>query len=197
MKPRDVTPELLEKAQRGDRSAQAALLREIGPQVSSLIRRLGHRRDADDQRHDIFLHLLAVLPKYDLHGPAQFSTWVFTVAYRWLLMQQRKPRPVLTALDGGLAETLSAEGADASAYAEGRQLSALLDDALLKLPEEPRRVFVLSQLHHVSMEDIALGENIPVGTVKSRLHRARALLVLHLGPALDRAPSPGGRRATT
>jgi len=183
---------VLARAQRGDRSAQAAFLRDVGPSVGSLVRRLGERKDVEDQLHEVFAHLLTVLPRFDPQGPAQLSTWVFTVTHRWLLMQKRRAAPVLVALEGGLV----ASGADAAEYTLGRQLNALLELELQRLPAEQRRVFVLTQLHQQSLEAVAEVEGVPLGTIKSRLHRARAELVLRLGPALDRPQKGGGRAAS-
>lgn len=169
-------------------------MREVGPSVASLIHRLGARRDVEDQLQEIFAHLLEVLPRFDPRGPAQLSTWVFTVTHRWLLMQRRKATLTLVPIDGGL--TKAAPGADAVEHVANRELHALLEAELSKLPDELRRVFVLTQLHQQPLEAVAQAEGVPLGTVKSRLHRARAQLVLKLGPALDRAPSGGGRVAS-
>ncbi len=186
---------LLARAQQGDSTAQAVFLHEVGPSVAALIRRLGSRRDAEDQLHEIFAHLLQVLPRFDPLGPAQLSTWVFTVAHRWLLMQKRKFSPVLVPLDGGLSQPSPA--ADATAYVEGRQLSALLEAELARLPEDQRRTFVLTQLHQQPLEEVAAAEGVALGTVKSRLHRARAQLVLRMGAALDRPSQKGGGRVAS
>ncbi len=170
--------------------AQAEFLRAIGPTVGALIYRLGSRRDAEDQLHEVFAHLLAVLPRFDPSGPAHLTTWIFTVTHRWLLMQKRKASLVLVPLEGG-------PGPDAQTTAEGKQLEALLEAELQRLPEDQRRTFVLSQLHHQPMEEIALAEGVALGTVKSRLHRARAQLVIRMGAALDRVPHKGGGRVAS
>lgn len=178
------------QAQRGVAEAQAALLREVGGLVASLIRRLGDRRDAEDQLHDVFVHLLEVLPRFDPDGPAQLSTWVFTVTQRWLLMQRRKPVPALVALEGGLS--VPSPHRDADDYVQGRQVLALLEAELQRLPDEQRRAFVLTQLHAQPLQAVADAEGVPLATLKTRLHRARAQLVLTLGPLLERATSLPG-----
>lgn len=191
-----MSPEQLQRAQRGEADAREAFLREVGPAVASLVRRLGDRRDVQDQLHDVFMHLLDVLPRFDPRGPAQLSTWVFTVAHRWLLMQRRKPTPTLVPLEGGLSKPSAS--ADAADYVAGRELQALLEAELTRLPDEQRRAFVLTQLHHQPLEEVAQAEGVPLGTIKSRLHRARAQLVARLGPALDRTPAqPGGGRVAS
>lgn len=154
----------------------------MGPHVAGLLRRLGNRAEKDDELQALFEHLLKVLPKFDPEGPAQLSTWVFTVSHRWLLMQKRKRGLTWVPLDEARpVESTSVRG---DAYTHERQLQALLEVAVQKLSEEQRRVFVLAQCHHQPLEAIAEAEGVPLGTVKSRLHRARAELLLNLRPAL-------------
>ncbi|MFZ5442027.1 MAG: RNA polymerase sigma factor [Myxococcota bacterium] len=181
------------QAQRGDAGAQAALLRNLGGLVGALVRRLGARHELEDQLHDVFVHLLEALPQFDVDGPAKLSTWAFTVTQRWLLMQRRRAAPNLVALDGGLS--VPSEERDATEHVQGRQLLALLEAELARLPEEQRRAFVSTQLHAQPLPVVADVEGVPLATLKTRLHRARATLVLRLGPLLERATHEGGRHA--
>lgn len=178
-----MSPHVLKAAQGGDRAAQAELLRALGPQLALVVRRLGFAHEKDDVLHELFVHLLAVLPRFKVDGPAKLSTWAYTVAHRFLLMRRRVKAPVLVPLEGGLSVADSALGPEA--HARGAELSRRLERALGGLPDEQRRAFVLSQLHEVPLEEVARVEEVPVGTVKSRIHRARAALVLSLGAALD------------
>jgi RNA polymerase sigma-70 factor (ECF subfamily) len=180
-------------AQRGDLAAQRSVLESVGPLLASLVRRLGDRREAADQLQALFAHLLSVLPRFEPDGPASFSTWTYTVAHRWLLKARQGRQLTLFPLDGGL----SSPQLDPEAAAQGAQLSARLEAALTELPAEQRRVFVLAQLHGHALEAVAAAEQVPLGTVKSRLHRARAALVLRLGAFLDErggAHGAAGRR---
>jgi RNA polymerase sigma-70 factor (ECF subfamily) len=181
------------RAQRGDVEAQALVLREVGGVVASLVRRLGERSQADDLLHDVLAHLLEVLPKFDPQGRAQLTSWAFTVAQRWLLMHRRRRALQVVPLDGAL--DVADEGADALQSVAENELAALLDAELRALPEEQRRAFTLTQLRGLSLEEAARAEAVPLPTLKTRLHRARAVLVLRLGPALDRPARPGGARA--
>lgn len=178
--------DLLRRAQRGVPEARAALVRDVGPLLASVVRRLGARDDAEDQVQAIFAHVFAVLSQFDPAGPAQFTTWVYTVAHRWLLMQHRRARPEVVELER--AFELVDPGPSPEDTAAARQLSERLERAIRALPDPYRRVFVLAQLHQQPHDAIAAVEGIPVGTVKSRLHRARAELVVHLGDALDDVP---------
>jgi RNA polymerase sigma-70 factor (ECF subfamily) len=180
----------LARAVAGAPDAQAAFLREVGPQVASLVRRLGSTGQREDELHEIFAHLLQALPRFKTEGPAKVTTWAFTVAHRFLLMKRRKVNPALVALEGGLTVPDPTAGPEESAHSH--QLVGRLEAALAHLSPEQRRAFVLTQLHHQSLEAVAEVEGVPVGTIKSRVHRAKAELVVLMGDALDRAP--GGSR---
>ena len=134
-------------------------------------------------------HLLSVLDRFEPAGPAQFSTWMTTVATRWLLMEARKRRPTTVDVD---EVALSAPlHLDPAHRAETHQFHAQLEQALATLPLPQRRAFVLSAIEGLTLPEIADCEGVPVGTIKSRLSRARMALVMTLGPALDRLPSGG------
>lgn len=180
----------LSRAVAGAPDAQAEVLREVGPHVASLVRRLGEPGQRDDDTHEIFAHLLHVLPRFKPDGAAKLTTWAFTVAHRFLLMRRRRPRAPLVALEGGLSVPDPKAGPDEAAH--GRQLAGRFEAALARLSAEQRRAFVLTQLHHQSLEAVAEVEGVAVGTIKSRVHRARAELVLALGDALDRPGGEGG-----
>lgn len=195
MAPVHVDRKTLTQAQAGDTRAQEALLHELGPVLASLVYRLGARREAEDQLQAILAHLLAVLPRFDPEGPAQLSTWAFSVAQRWLLMEKRRVMPALVPIDGGLQVPSPERGVHE--HAEDAQLMALVRAELIRLPPEQRRVFELTQLAGQSITELALLDGVPVATLKTRLHRARAQLVARLGPLLGRASRPGGPRAAS
>jgi RNA polymerase sigma-70 factor (ECF subfamily) len=182
------------RAQRGDPRAQAAFLRAVGPSVRALLRRLRFGGEIEDDVQEVYTKLLDVLPRFRLDGPARPQTWVYTVVHRWVMERHRKRRLHLVPLEGGLEVADAAPGPDDRASAQQRQ--GLLEDALSRLSDEHRRVIVFTQLHQQPLEEFAQVEGIPLGTVKSRLHRARAELVAALGPALD-PPEEGGLRALT
>jgi RNA polymerase sigma-70 factor (ECF subfamily) len=102
---------------------------------------------------------------------------------------RKKRHLVLVPLEDGLE--VPDERPRADAHAERRELGAALVSAIARLPEAQRRVFVLAQVHAQPLEAIAEVEGVPVGTVKSRLHRARATLAALLLGA-GQAPAQGG-----
>jgi RNA polymerase sigma-70 factor (ECF subfamily) len=182
------------RAQRGDTHAQAAFLRAVGPSVRALLRRLHFGNETEDEVQEVYAKLLDVLPRFRLDGPARPQTWVYAVVHRWVLERQRKRRLYLVPLDKSLDVADPAPGPDERASTRQRQ--RLFEEALSRLSEEHRRVIVFTQLHQQPLDEFAEVEGIPLGTVKSRLHRARAELAAALGPALD-PPQEGGLRAFT
>jgi RNA polymerase sigma-70 factor, ECF subfamily len=181
----------LARAQEGDRTAQTAFLRRYAGPLRSLVRRLGRAADLEDQLQELFLTLLRALPRFVPEGRARLTTWVFAVAHRQLIAGRRKARLTLVPMEECAAVPDAGPALDV--LLGNKRLGVALEEAPAKLPPAHRRVFVLTQLHHQPMESVAEVEGVPLGTVKSGLHRARAELVVLLGPALD-VPE-GGRHA--
>ncbi len=181
----------VQSARRGDRAAQDAFLRRYAGPLHALLRRSGIP-NADDAVQELLAKLLAVLPRFDPAGAAMLTTWVFTVAHRWLLDQRKRRYLSLVPLEQALAIADPRPGADR--LLEQKQMTEALEGAIARLPDEQRRVFLLAQVHQQPMEALSRIEGVPVGTIKSRLHRARAQLVALLGPALRKVE--GGSHAS-
>jgi RNA polymerase sigma-70 factor, ECF subfamily len=169
----DVT---LRRAQQGDHGAWRVLVDQFSPRVHALIWRLlagraQHR--APDLTQETFVRVLRALPKFDVHGSATLSTWILTIATRLTLNELR--RPELAALDH---EPASAERADASS--ERKRLGDAIAVGVAALPDAQRAVLVLREYHELDYTDIASVLELDVGTVKSRLSRARETLREHL-----------------
>lgn len=175
----------IKRAQGGDAQAQAEILRQHARALRHLVTRLGPReRDPEDQMQDLYEKILAALPRFRIAGPARLGTWIHAVAHHWLISQRRKPALRAVPLEEEAMAVVDARPLPDRAF-EASQLRAALDEAIHRLPEAQRRVYVLAQLHEQPLEEIAAVEGVPIGTVKSRLHRAKAELVVLLGEALD------------
>jgi RNA polymerase sigma-70 factor (ECF subfamily) len=172
----------VQRAQGGDRSAQETFLRRYAGPLHALIRRSGVPGDADDLAHDLLSRLMLALPQFRLDGAATLSTWVFTIAQRFVIDVSRKRHLQLAPIEAGAQVADERPGADT--LLERAELQVRLEAALQTLPIDQRRVFVLAQVHQRPLAEIAEVEGVPVGTVKSRLHRARAALVATLSPQL-------------
>lgn len=188
----DVDAHTLVRAQRGDRHALGVVLARFAGPLHAFLRRAWPGGDSEELAQAVLARLVEVLPRFDPRGPATLSTWVFTVAHRWLIDERRRRHLTVAPLSEGLDVADASPGPDA--VVERRQLRESLEAAIARLPEAQRRVFVLAHVHHQPLEAIAEVEAVPVGTVKSRLFRARAALALDLGPSLDVAPN-GARHA--
>lgn len=183
--------QLLALATQGDSRARAEVLRAVSGDYRRLVYRLGTRGAEEDDLQDLFAHLLSVLPRFRPGGAAAFGTWAHTVAHRWLLMERRRRHLAPVPLEE--ADAVADGRQDVERAYQDKQTHRALEAAVARLPDAQRRCFVLSQLHHQPLEAVAEAEQVPLGTVKSRLHRARAELVLALGELLD--DEEGGRRA--
>jgi RNA polymerase sigma-70 factor (ECF subfamily) len=135
--------------------------------------------DAEDVAQEVFLAAYSSLGAYN-PGRAAFSTWLFTIARNRCRNALKRRRPlVLDELPeeaGG--RTPDAELAEAEWF--GR-----LDQALATLPFEQKTAFVLAEIQGLSLEEIGAIEGVPLGTIKSRISRAREKLRSLLRPAAE------------
>ncbi len=135
------------------------------------LRMLGNRADAQDVAQEVFLRAHRAL--HDFRGDARLSTWLYAIASRLCLTrlaagERRRVRHGEESL-GRLWDPL----ADPAGSAEQAERESALYRAIAQLPEERRLVVVLRDLEGLSYEEIAAILNLELGTVRSRLHRAR------------------------
>jgi RNA polymerase sigma factor (sigma-70 family) len=155
-----VDPAKVVAAQQGDALALDQLLDELAPYVRRLCARIAPAA-ADDATQEALLAVFRGLPS--LHAPEAIMTWVRSVTVRTAMRLVRQPDQELA------AGTTLAERSVPSF--EGL---ADIDDALARLPPSQRAVLVLRTREGLTEQEIATALGIPAGTVKSRLHRARA-----------------------
>ncbi len=134
----------------------------------------------DDLAQETFLRAYRAFPGFDPAGPARVSTWLLTIATR-VALDARKRRVVpLVPIERG--EAVASPGNPESDHAR-RQLGDALARAAATLPDDQRAALVLSDFHGLSLEEVALAMSAPVGTIKSRLSRARERMRALLGDA--------------
>jgi len=176
-RPPDELDELtLARAQRGDERARRALVERYQRPVFALLSRMLHGRAGpvvEDLAQETFLKVFRALPGFDRRGPARLSTWILTIAGRLAIDELRKKRPPSDPLDPASEPPGSAATDEAS---ERQRLAALLRRAIDDLPPEYRAAFMLREYHELEYAEIADSLQIDLGTVKSRLSRARAAL---------------------
>jgi RNA polymerase sigma-70 factor, ECF subfamily len=182
---RDPLDELtLRRAQRGDERAWRDLVEQFQRPVHALIWRLlagRARHRVPDLTQETFVRVLRALPKFDPAGPASLSTWILTIATRLTLNEMRRPEQ--SAL---VAEPMARDTADEDA--ERRRVGAAIAAGVAELPDTHRAVFVLREYHELDYAEIAEILGLDLGTVKSRLSRARAALREHLTRTLGGVP---------
>ncbi|WP_307796627.1 RNA polymerase sigma factor [Actinomadura barringtoniae] len=154
-------PEIVEAAQRGDVLALDRLLDELAPYVRRLCGRIAPAT-ADDATQEALLAIFRGLASLD--APEAIMTWVRSVTVRTAIRLARR-----NDLEIATDEPVVVDRPDPSF--EGL---VDIDDALRRLPVSQRAVLVLRTQEGLSEEEIATTLGIPAGTVKSRLHRARA-----------------------
>ena len=166
----------LRRAQAGEPAAWRVLVERFQKPVHALIWRLlagraQHR--APDLTQETFVRVLRALPKFDPNGPAKLSTWILTIATRLALNELRRPEP----------EPLSIEPVAVTrdeTDLERKRLGEAIATEIAELPDPQRIVLVLREYHELDYGEIAEALELDVGTVKSRLSRARAALRAHL-----------------
>lgn len=168
----DELTRLLLAARDGDRLALGALIRNSQAEVWRLAARLVSREDAEDVTQDVFIRVVRALPDY--RGDAAARTWILAIARRTCADAVR------TATRRRRRDATVAPPRNAPDPSE----RAVLEDLVVALSPERREAFVLTQLTGCSYEEAATICDVPVGTIRSRVARARADLIGALDAAV-------------
>lgn len=127
------------RAQRADREAQAEVLRRYTRLLHRLVVTTCPAKDEHDLVQSLLARLLEVLPRFEPNGPAKLTTWVFTIAHRFLLDVKKRARPKLVAVEDARLEA----PVDLLGGAWRAEVRTALERALKTLPDEQRRPLVL------------------------------------------------------
>ncbi len=172
-------PALVGRAGRGDRIAFAELVRRHQGKVRALLLRLaGDRSLADDLAQEVFLRAYRGLVGFE--GRSSFGTWLYRISYNVYLNHRTRSRSF-----AALPEDYDVRAAapDDALSAPRADLRRDLGAAIEVLPDRYRAVIVLYYLQEVSYPEIAEILELPLGTVKTHLHRAKRLLRQQMGGA--------------
>ena len=176
---------LIAEALAGRRDAFGELVTRYQARLyNAAIRVVGHPDDAVDVVQEAFLNAFHALPSFK--GDAEFFTWLYRIAFNAAVSQKRKRRPVVS-LDAPAGGEARPEPADPSedtrpgAALERTEDERLLHAAIGRLSDEHRAVLLMKDIDGLKYEEIAAVLGVPVGTVRSRLHRARLELRNLLG----------------
>jgi RNA polymerase sigma-70 factor (ECF subfamily) len=179
---------LAASASRGDRAAFGRLVDAHKRVVFSLCTRiLGDPEDARDAAQETFVRAYAALETYDPGQP--FAPWLLRIARNHCLdlVRRRLPRAQQVELDADAADGTPRDLADPGAargddVLERRETATALARAVDALPDNYREVVHLFHVEHLSYKEIAAAMDVPIGTVMTWLHRARARLKASLAP---------------
>lgn len=191
MSDREVDQQLVERAQRGDKQAFELLVSKYQRKLARLLSRL--IRDAtevEDVTQEAFIKAYRALPTF--RGESAFYTWLYRIgintAKNYLVAMGRRA-PTTTEMDNEEAEgTDDGEPLHDLNTPENelmsRQIAETVNRTLEELPEELRTAITLREIEGLSYEDIAHVMGCPIGTVRSRIFRAREAIAARLRPLL-------------
>jgi RNA polymerase sigma-70 factor (ECF subfamily) len=174
--------ELVGQCLQGDERAYRELVTRYRRQVYTLaLRMLRRPEDAEDVTQETFVRMFRALERYDPNRP--FAAWILTIASRLSIDQirRRKQNPIsLFQGEAGSEDEYVIEIEDPGPGPETQAVHGEEEDrasALIEsLPEHYRIVVMLRHVQDLSYEEIAEALNLPLGTVKARIHRAREIL---------------------
>lgn len=176
--PGQTDQELLRRARAGDEGALGELYQRHYAAIFRFARHMsGDAELAAEAAQEVFLALLRRRDGYDPERGAVVG-YLFGIARHWLARRWRQE-----ARWAPLNEEVAAAPGSAAEDPERRATVAAVRRAIAALPEHYRAVVVLCEIEERSYEEVARAMDCPVGTVRSRLHRARALLARKLEPA--------------
>jgi RNA polymerase sigma-70 factor, ECF subfamily len=178
-----VIEEWVEQCRKGQSRAFAHVVREMQQRVYCFLYRMTQNREqAEDLAQETFLRAYRQLANYDCKKAA-FSTWLFTLARNLCLDDFRRRKPTQTTLEEAV-NLEAASGFTPYCAANDKEIEQKIAQAVESLGTTFREVFVLYEYEDLPLEQIAVVVGRPVGTVKSRLHRARLQLQEKLSSVL-------------
>lgn len=177
-------------AKAGDRAAATRFIRATQPQVRRLLAHLVHPGEAEDLTQETYLRAMRSLPRFAARSSVR--TWLYTIARRVAAdhLRQVASRPARADLADWQTAIDTTRGATANRFEEQVLLRQLLED----LSVERRVAFVVTQVLGLSYAEAAQVCGCPIGTVRSRVARAREDLVAALREHREGAPTDTERR---
>jgi RNA polymerase sigma-70 factor (ECF subfamily) len=172
--------ELVALCRENDHDAFTELVDRYKNGIHWLVKRMVGNPENEDLTQEVFLRAYRAIPRF--RGESTFKTWIFRIARNVCLSELRKAgrRGEHVSLDDGgeekIRDLLPESGSDAEKLLERRELSQHIRQLVGELPLQYRTVLTLFYVNRVRYEDIAEIMDIPLGTVKTHLHRARMRL---------------------
>jgi RNA polymerase sigma-70 factor (ECF subfamily) len=191
MSDREIDQKLVERAQRGDKHAFELLVSKYQRKLARLLSRfIRDSTEVEDVTQEAFIKAYRALPSF--RGDSAFYTWLYRIGIN-------TAKNYLVALGRRAPTTTDIDSEEAEGFEDGEQLRDLntpenemmsrqvaetVNQTLEELPEELRTAITLREIEGLSYEDIANIMNCPIGTVRSRIFRAREAIAERLRPLL-------------
>lgn len=188
---REVDQILVERVQRGDKKAFELLVSKYQRKLMRLVSRLIHdQAEAEDVVQEAFIKAYRALPQF--RGESAFYTWLYRIGVNTAknhLVTQGRRTPTSTEADVEEAEVFNdADGLrdinTPESVLASKQIAETVNAAMLTLPEELRNAITLREIEGLSYDEIAEVMVCPIGTVRSRIFRAREAIAEKLRPLL-------------
>ena len=192
MSERDADAELVARVQRGDKQAFNLLVIKYQRKILRLLSRMiRDPADLEDVAQEAFIKAYRALPQF--RGESAFYTWLYRIAINtarnWLSSVAKRPSAP-NAIESEDGETFNetdslSDISTPESMVASREIAETVNSAIEELPEELRTAIVLREIEGMSYEDIAQTMGCPIGTVRSRIFRAREAIAQRLRPILD------------
>jgi RNA polymerase sigma-70 factor (ECF subfamily) len=189
---REIDRQLVERAQRGDKQAFGLLVQKYQRKLARLLSRfIRDPAEVEDVAQEAFVKAYRALPSF--RGDSAFYTWLYRIGINTAknyLMAMGRRAPTSTEVDAEEAEGLD-EGEQLrdintpESILLSNEIARTVNATIEKLPEELRKAIQMRELEGLSYEEIAEVMNCPIGTVRSRIFRAREAIAGELRPLLD------------
>ena len=189
---RDIDAQLVMRVQNGDKRAFDLLVLKYQRRVMRLLSRLiNNNADIEDVAQETFIKAYRALPNF--RGDSAFYTWLYRIAINtannWLKSQQRRPQTIDLLKNNenetfDLIDSLTDENTPEAMLAS-QQIAQTVNQAMQELPPDLKMAISLREIEGLSYAEIAQTMQCPVGTVRSRIFRARDFINSKLRPVLE------------
>ena len=188
---REIDQELVVRAQRGDKRAYELLVMKYQRKLGRLLSRwVRDPAEVEDVTQEAFIKAYRALPSF--RGDSAFYTWLYRIAINTAknyLVALGRRAPTSTTFDNEEAESFEdadqlRDNSTPESELEGKQIAAVVNKAMDALPEDLRTAITLREIEGLSYDEIANVMNCPIGTVRSRIFRAREAIATELRPLL-------------
>ncbi len=192
MSEREIDQLLVERAQAGDKQAFELLVAKYQRKVARLLSRfIRDHAEVEDVAQEAFIKAYRALPAF--RGDSAFYTWLYRISVNTAknhLVAQGRRAPTSTGFDAEEAEGFEDAGQlrdinTPESLMQSRQTGETINAAMAALPEELRHAIILREIEGLSYDEIAEAMDCPIGTVRSRIFRAREAVAEKLRPLLD------------